>query len=82
MGSFNRSWQLFLGPWQARSVVLGSRHLLESRRPWGVGEAEHRVWPACIWPWGRGMCVTETERNQLAGVTAVEVAEQGLTLDF
>lgn len=44
MGSFNRSWQLFLGPWQAGLVVLQSRHLSESRRPWGMGGAVHRVW--------------------------------------
>lgn len=45
------SWQLFLGPWQAGSVVLRSRHLWESRRPWGVGGAVH----------GRGWCADGTE---------------------
>lgn len=50
VGSFNSSWQLFLGPWQAESVVLGSRHLSESRRPRGMGGAVHKVWQVCIWP--------------------------------
>lgn len=59
MGSFSRSWQLFLGSWQAGSGVLGSRHLSESRRPWGTGGAVHQVWPVCIGPRGRGMYVCE-----------------------
>ena len=54
MGSFNCSWQLFLGPWQAGSVVLGSRHLLESRRLWSVGGAVPGVWLVCHMATGKG----------------------------
>lgn len=70
VGSFNHSWQLFLGPRQAGLEALGSRHLPESRRPWGVGGAMHKVWQVWMWPWGRGMCVRrhklqiEVERKQ------------------
>lgn len=82
VGSFSRSWQLFLGPWQAGSVVLGNRHLSESRRPWGMGGAVHRAWQVCVWPQGRGMCVSETLAETELWVRAIEAAQQGLTFDF
>ena len=41
VGSFSCSWQLFLGPWRAGLVLLGWRHLSESRRPGGQGGADH-----------------------------------------
>lgn len=82
VGSFNCSWQLFLGPWQAGSVVLGSRHLLESRRPWATGGAGHRVWQKCIWPRGRGMSASETFAETELWVRATEAPQQGLTPDF
>lgn len=74
--------QLFLGPWQAASVVLGSRHLLESRRPWAMGGAVHRVWQKCIWPRGTGMSASETLAETELWVRAIEAAQQGLTPDF
>lgn len=41
VGSISCSWQLFLGPWQVGLVLPGSRHLSESRTPWGLGAAVH-----------------------------------------
>lgn len=82
VGSFDHSWQLFLGPWQAGSVVPGSRYLSESCRPWGMGVAGHRVWQLCIWPRGRGMSASETLAEAELWVRATEAAQQGLTLDF
>lgn len=44
VGSFNSSWQLFLGLWQAGLVVPGSRHLLGVMKALGRGGAAHKVW--------------------------------------
>lgn len=56
VGSFHCSWKLFLGPWQAGLGVLERRHLSESRRLRGRGEAVHGAWQVCMRWQGRQMC--------------------------
>lgn len=43
-GQFQLQLAAISGPLAGGVVVLQSRHLSESRRPWGMGGAMHRVW--------------------------------------
>lgn len=66
VGSFSCSWQLFLGPWRVGLVLLGCRHLSESRRPGGQGGADHGCGRRVDGHREGGMCVTKMERKQPA----------------